>query len=51
MSGITYCEVLRKRMKAKLDAGDPRAWWVEALDRLDKEISRYASTRFRLPGS
>ena len=34
LSVISYWEVLLKTMKGKLDVGDPRAWWVEALDKL-----------------
>jgi PIN domain nuclease of toxin-antitoxin system len=31
---ISYWEVLLKSMKGKLDVGDPRAWWPDALDKL-----------------
>jgi PIN domain nuclease of toxin-antitoxin system len=34
LSVISYWEVLLKNMKGKLDVGDPRAWWPEALDKL-----------------
>ena len=34
MSVISYWEVLLKSMKGKLDVGDPRHWWREALERL-----------------
>jgi PIN domain nuclease of toxin-antitoxin system len=30
----SYWEVVIKSMKGKLDVGDPRAWWREALDQL-----------------
>lgn len=33
-SVVSYWEVLLKSMKAKLDVGDPRAWWADALDQL-----------------
>jgi PIN domain nuclease of toxin-antitoxin system len=31
---ICYWEVLLKNRKGKLDIGDPRAWWPDALDKL-----------------
>jgi PIN domain nuclease of toxin-antitoxin system len=34
LSVISYWEVVLKSMKRKLDVGDPRAWWPEALDQL-----------------
>jgi PIN domain nuclease of toxin-antitoxin system len=34
LSVISYWEVLLKSMKGKLDVGDPRAWWPDALDKL-----------------
>lgn len=34
LSVISYWEVLLKSMKGKLDIGDPRVWWPEALDKL-----------------
>ncbi len=34
LSVVSYWEVLLKAMKRKLDVGDPRAWWAEALDKL-----------------
>lgn len=34
LSVLSYWEVLIKSMKGKLDVGDPRAWWPEALDKL-----------------
>ena len=34
LSVISYWEVLLKTMKGKLDVGDPRAWWPDALDQL-----------------
>ena len=34
LSVISFWEVLLKSLKAKLDVGDPRAWWLEALQRL-----------------
>jgi PIN domain nuclease of toxin-antitoxin system len=34
LSVITYWEVMLKSMKGTLDVGDPRAWWLDALDQL-----------------
>jgi PIN domain nuclease of toxin-antitoxin system len=34
LSLISYWEVMLKSMKGKLDVGDPRAWWKDALDQL-----------------
>jgi PIN domain nuclease of toxin-antitoxin system len=34
LSVITYWEVVLKTGKGKLDVGDPRAWWPDALDKL-----------------
>lgn len=34
LSVISYWEVLLKSMKGKLEVGDPRAWWPDALDKL-----------------
>ena len=34
VSVISYWEVVLKSIKGKLDVGDPRAWWPEALDKL-----------------
>jgi PIN domain nuclease of toxin-antitoxin system len=34
LSVLTYWEVLLKSMKGKLDVGDPRRWWTDALDQL-----------------
>jgi PIN domain nuclease of toxin-antitoxin system len=34
LSVISYWEVLLKSMRGKLDVGDPRAWWPDALDKL-----------------
>jgi len=34
LSVISYWEVLLKSMKGRLDVGDPRIWWTEALDQL-----------------
>jgi PIN domain nuclease of toxin-antitoxin system len=31
---MSYWEVVIKCMKGKLDVGDPRAWWIDALDQL-----------------
>ena len=34
LSVVSYWEVLLKSMKGKLDVGDPRAWWNEAVEQL-----------------
>lgn len=34
ISAVTFWEVLLKCMKGRLDVGDPRAWWADALDQL-----------------
>jgi PIN domain nuclease of toxin-antitoxin system len=34
LSVISYWEVVLKSMKGKLDVGDPRSWWIDALDKL-----------------
>jgi len=34
LSVVSYWEVMLKSMKGKLDVGDPRAWWQEALEQL-----------------
>jgi len=34
LSVISYWEVLLKTMKGALDVGDPRNWWIDALDQL-----------------
>jgi PIN domain nuclease of toxin-antitoxin system len=34
LSVVSYWEVVVKSMKGTLDVGDPRAWWLEALDQL-----------------
>lgn len=34
LSVISYWEIILKSSKGKLDVGDPRAWWVEALEKL-----------------
>jgi PIN domain nuclease of toxin-antitoxin system len=34
LSVVTYWEVMLKSMKGTLDVGDPRAWWLDALDEL-----------------
>jgi PIN domain nuclease of toxin-antitoxin system len=31
---VTYWEVTIKSMKGKLDVGDPRGWWLEAVQQL-----------------
>lgn len=34
LSVLTYWEVMIKSMKGRLDVGDPRVWWFDALDQL-----------------
>ena len=34
LSVLSYWEVMLKSMKGKLDVGDPRAWWFDALEQL-----------------
>jgi PIN domain nuclease of toxin-antitoxin system len=34
LSVVVYWEVLLKNRKGNLDVGDPRTWWVDALDLL-----------------
>lgn len=34
LSAIVYWEVLLKTMKGALDVGEPRTWWLDALDQL-----------------
>lgn len=34
LSVVVYWEVLLKSMKGALDVGDPRTWWLDALDQL-----------------
>lgn len=34
LSTLTYWEVVLKTMKGKLDPGDPRVWWADAVDQL-----------------
>jgi PIN domain nuclease of toxin-antitoxin system len=34
LSVVSYWEVLLKSMKGSLNVGDPRRWWLDALDQL-----------------
>ncbi len=34
LSVVSYWEVLLKSMKGKLDVGDPREWWQDAVEQL-----------------
>ena len=34
LSVLSYWEIMIKSMKGRLEVGDPRAWWTEALDQL-----------------
>jgi len=38
LSVLAYWEVLLKSMKGKLDVGDPRAWWLDAVNKLSATI-------------
>lgn len=38
LSVLSYWEVLLKNMKGKLDVGEPRLWWLDALDKLAATI-------------
>ena len=34
LSVLSYWEVMLKSMKGRIDVGDPRSWWLYALDQL-----------------
>ena len=34
LSAVVYWDVMLKSMKGNLSVGDPRTWWVDALDQL-----------------
>ena len=34
LSVVSYWEVMLKSMKGRLDVGDPRSWWLDALEQL-----------------
>lgn len=34
LSVVSYWEVMLKSMKGSLDVGDPRSWWLDALEQL-----------------
>ena len=34
LSLVSYWEVMLKSMKGKLDVGDPRTWWTDAVEQL-----------------
>jgi PIN domain nuclease of toxin-antitoxin system len=34
LSLVSYWEVMLKSMKGRLDVGDPRSWWLDALEQL-----------------
>ena len=34
LSAVSYWEVVLKSMKGKLDVGEPRVWWADALRQL-----------------
>lgn len=38
VSVVSYWEVLLKSMKGKLEVGDPRLWWRDALDQLGATV-------------
>jgi PIN domain nuclease of toxin-antitoxin system len=35
---MSYWEVVIKSMKGKLDVGDPRSWWTDALEQLGARV-------------
>jgi PIN domain nuclease of toxin-antitoxin system len=38
VSVLSYWEVQLKSVKGKLDVGDPRLWWLDALDKLTATV-------------
>jgi PIN domain nuclease of toxin-antitoxin system len=38
LSIVSYWEVVLKSMKEKLDVGDPRLWWQDALEHLNATV-------------
>ncbi len=38
LSVVSYWEVMLKSMKGKLDVGNPRLWWKEALEQLNARV-------------
>ena len=53
MSVLSYWEVLIKTMNGKLDVGDPRQWWADALDQLAARVlplrPEHAARLYTLP--
>ncbi len=53
LSVLSYWEVLIKIMNGKLDVGDPRLWWTNALDQLAARPlplrPRHAAGLYELP--
>jgi PIN domain nuclease of toxin-antitoxin system len=37
LSVVSYWEVMLKSMKGRLDVGDPRSWWLDALPPIHKD--------------
>jgi PIN domain nuclease of toxin-antitoxin system len=53
LSVVTYWEVMIKSMKGKLGVGDPRGWWLEALQQLAATVlllrPEHVATVYGLP--
>jgi PIN domain nuclease of toxin-antitoxin system len=53
LSVVSYWEVMVKSMKGKLDVGDPRLWWFDALEQLAATplalSPRHVAAVYRLP--
>ena len=53
ISVLSYWEVLLKSMKGKLDVGDPRVWWLDAVVQLSATVvplrSEHISAIYDLP--
>lgn len=53
LSVLTYWEVVIKTSLGKLDVGDPRLWWTDALDCLAARVlpirPEHAATLYELP--
>jgi len=53
LSVVSYWEVMLKSMKGKLDVGDPRLWWLEALEHLNAMVlslrPEHIGAIYRLP--
>ena len=53
LSTVVYWEVMLKSMKSKLQVGDPRTWWQDALEQLAAVAlplrPEHIATVYRLP--